>query len=145
MTILGGLANRRFSRPRGAFVVVAALAAAAVVAVTIGAMAMADDGSVPVPAGEAERLGGGAQQQAALADGSVTQAEYSEAFQRTLDCLRDAGIPFVVSNNSRGEPQYSAGPFASKGELDRAKPVVNGCYVEHLRGLDVAQAAAGRP
>lgn len=37
-----------------------------------------------------------------------------------------------------------AGPFASKAELDAAKPVLDGCYVEHLRGMDVARAAAGR-
>lgn len=126
------------------FVLPSVLAAAALLAVTIGALAMADDGAAPVPSGEAQRLGGGELQQTALADGTVTQSEYSDAFQQTLDCLDDAGIPYVVSNDSQGNPRYSAGPFDSKAELDAAKPTLDGCYVEHLRGIDVARAAADR-
>lgn len=121
-----------------------ALVVAALLAVTMGALALADEGTAPVPAGEAERLGGGAQQQVALGDGSVTQAEYAAAFQLTLTCLSDAGIPYVVSSDSQGNPRYSAGPFASKADLDAAKPSLDGCYVEHLRGIDVARAAASR-
>lgn len=133
-----------FVRIRERLVLPSALVAAALLAVTIGALALAREGTAPVPAGEAERLGGGAQQQTALADGSVTQAEYTAAFQRTLTCLDDAGIPYVVSNDSQGNPRYSAGPFASKADLDAAKPSLDSCYVEHLRGIDVARAAASR-
>lgn len=134
----------RFVRTRARLALPSALVAAALLAVTIGALALADEGTAPVPTDEAERLGGGAQQQTALADGSVTQAEYTEAFQRTLTCLDDAGIPYVVSNDSQGNPRYSAGPFASKADLDAAKPSLDSCYVEHLRGIDVARAAASR-
>lgn len=134
----------KFVRTRERLALPSALVAAALLAVTIGALALADEGTAPVPTGEAERLGGGAQQQTALADGSVTQAEYAAAFQLTLTCLDDAGIPYVVSSDSQGNPRYSAGPFASKADLDSAKPSLDGCYVEHLRGIDVARAAAGR-
>lgn len=97
-----------------------------------------------MPAGEAERLGGGEQQQAALSDGRVTQAEYSEAYQRMFECFDDADIPYVVSTDWRGAPQYSAGPFDSKAALDAAKQVTDGCYAEHLRGAEVVRAAANR-
>ena len=120
-----------------------AIVAAALLAVAVGALAVANDGT-PVPQGELERLGGGPEQQAALADGSVTQGEYSEAFQNTLHCLASAGIPYTVSNDVQGVPRYSAGPFESKADLDDAKPVIDGCYIEHLRGIDVSRAAAGR-
>jgi len=125
-------------------VAVAALGAAALVGILIGAMALADAGTIPVPQGEAERLGGGDEQQAALADGEISQDEYSDAFQRTLDCLDEASIPYLVSSGQDGKPEYTAGPFASKGESDAAKPVIDACYFRHMRGIDVASAAAGR-
>lgn len=134
----------KLSRVRRSTIAWTVLAAAALVAIIFSAIALADDGSIPVPEGEAERLGGGVEQQAALADGNVSQTEYSDAFQRTLDCLDEAGIPYVVSQDLQGKPQYSAGPFASKGESDAAKPIIDGCYFEHMRGIDVADAAAGR-
>lgn len=134
----------RFFRTRETFILPVLLVAAALLAVMVGALAIADDGAAPVPTGEAQRLGGGAEQQAALADGVIAKEEYTEAFQRTLACLDDAGISYTVSNDPGGNPRYSAGPFASKADLDAAKPVMDGCYVEHLRGMDVARATAGR-
>lgn len=134
----------RFPKRKYAFAVAAVLGACAALVVGIGVIVRPADGGFLVPAGEAERLGGGELQQAALSDGRVTQAEYSEAYQRMFDCFDDAGIPYVVSTDWRGAPQYSAGPFNSKAALDAAKQVTDGCYAEHLRGAEVARAVADR-
>lgn len=139
-----GRTGGRFLERQRAFVVAAILGACAGLVVGIGVLVRPDDGGFPVPAGEAERLGGGEQQQAALSDGRVTQAEYSEAYQRMFECFDRADIPYVVSTDWRGAPQYSAGPFGSKVALDAAKQVTDGCYAEHLRGAEVARAAADR-
>lgn len=130
---------------RGLTLVAGALGVFAGFVAAAGLLGPANDGSFAVPAGEAERLGGGdREQQAAFADGKVTPGEYSAAYQRMLDCFDAANIPYVVSTDLHGSPQYSAGPFESKAELDAASLITDACYAEHFRGTDVARAAAER-
>lgn len=129
---------------QGLTVVAAALGICAGFVVAADLLVRPYDGSFEVPAGEAERLGGGTHQQVALADGKVTPTEYSAAYQRMLDCFDEADIPYVVSTDWRGAPQYSVGPFDSKATLDAAKVVTEACYAEHFRGAEVALAAAER-
>ncbi|MCC7365259.1 MAG: hypothetical protein IT303_12895 [Dehalococcoidia bacterium] len=115
------------------------LAAAAVVGVQL---ARSSEGErATVPPGEAERLGGDAVQQAALGDGAVTMTEYEEGVHATIACYRAAGIPVMDPVWTDGRLDYQAGPFATKAELDAAKPVMEACYQAHLRGLDVTRAA----
>jgi|GEM_PF-4008734 len=123
-------------------VTLAAIAAlAAVIAWPNSAGAGPDEGA-QVPAGEVERIaqGAGPEQRAALEDGQVTNSEYVNAVYATVACIRAAGIPVSDPSWSGGRLEYTGGPFPTYEELQAAKPTMQACYEQHLRGLDLVQA-----
>ena len=137
----------QLSSVRGVSVVAAGVAALAAVAVLAamawpGSAGAGPDEGAQVPAGEVERIaqGAGPEQQAALEDGQVTNSEYVNAVYATVACIRAAGIPVSDPSWSGGRLEYTGGPFPTYEELQAAKPIMQACYEQHLRGLDVVQA-----
>lgn len=134
-----------FKTPR--FIVLST--AVAVFALTAGFVAFrvsgsesADGEKAALTANDLPLLGGDAVQQAALADGAASQEDRRVAADATVSCIRDAGIQVSDPSWDGQRYRYSSGPFASKSELDSAKPVLERCYAEHLRGLDVMAASS---
>ena len=83
-----------------------------------------------------------AEQSAAMADGTVTEAEYHEGFERYQQCMTDAGYPVDVADAAGPLIRYSnSGPAVDSGSE-------GACYAAEFRSIDIAwqqTTAANRP
>ena len=104
--------------------------------------ATANDERPRLTAADVPLLGGDATQQEALADLSASQEERRAGADAAVACIRAAGIAVSEPGWDGQQYKYTAGPFATKAELDAAKPTLNECYNAHLRGLEVVASAA---
>jgi hypothetical protein len=97
-------------------------------------------GSVPVS--ETSLLGSllAPDKQEILADGKVTRLEYIAATSAAVACIRAAGVPVLDPQWEGDRLVYTGGPFPSRAAVEEARPVLDGCYDEHLRGIDIVWA-----
>jgi len=76
------------------------------------------------------------EQQAALADGTVTWEEYAAAVQANTECIRAQGIPVSDPQLLPGKVlNGTAGRFATEDEMNRASPKILECNAEHLNAV----------
>jgi hypothetical protein len=73
-----------------------------------------------------------AQQSAAIADGTVTEAEYREGFARYQQCMTDAGYPVDVSTSAGPLIRYTNSSAAVDSGSERA------CYASEFMSIDIA-------
>lgn len=94
-------------------------------------------GSVPIS--ETSSLGSllAPDKQEILADGKVTRLEYVAATDAAVACIRAAGIPVLDPQWEGDRLVYTSGPFPSRAAVEEARRVLDGCYDEHLRGIDI--------
>lgn len=126
--------------------------AAAIAVVSVGAIALfgprggqaTAEGSpvVAVAANEAALLNVtlDAEGKAAFADGMITNSEYEAAVYAYVGCVRSHGIAIT-------EPTWEGGRLnatASYKNRETAKPLIEACYDNHLRGIDVVASRGNR-
>ena len=73
-----------------------------------------------------------AEQSATMADGTVTEAEYQEGFERYQQCMADAGYPVDVADAAGPLISYSTSGAAVDSGSEGA------CYAAEFRSIDIA-------
>ena len=87
--------------------------------------------------------GASSEQQAALADQSASEDGRAAAAERTMQCLRDAGVN-VVLTPERGAGQFRFGGGTAE-EQQHASSVYSACYARFQREIDMIHSIQQRP
>jgi len=84
------------------------------------------------------------EQEAAFVDDIVDQAEYEASANRTIQCLRDAGISVRGPVWDGWRISFTFGGQLSEEELFRQRSIYNDCYIKYQRDIDAAWAEQHR-